>query len=67
MTPLRDVMILCPTKKIQAKIGDPMTATAFENWLDEQPDSWSIDCPVCGAVHGVIAEDCFQDGETLLS
>ena len=67
MTPLRDVMILCPTKKIPAKIGAPMTATAFENWLDEQPDSWSIDCPVCGAVHGVIAEDCFQDGKTLLS
>jgi hypothetical protein len=68
MIPLRDIMILCPTRKIPARIGDrPMTATEFENWLDEQPDSWSIDCPACGGVHGVIAEDCFQEGEALLS
>ena len=67
MTPLRDVDVVPYQEDPQPKIGDHMTATAFENWLDEQPDSWSIDCPVCGAVHGVIAEDCFQDGETLLS
>jgi hypothetical protein len=44
-----------------------MKASNFENWLDEQPDSWSTDCPACGGAQRVIAEDCFQEGETLLS